>query len=139
MAKSAPQPSAQFPAPEDLGPRDWGTETLLFAIPGKLMLKRIEMKAGTKGGLQYHHKRDEGGVIIEGEAWVVYDRGDGLHSRFLGAGDIFVFPCGAVHQIQAHTDCVYVEASTPYLNDRVRVDNEPGGLPSTKLEDVVSL
>jgi mannose-6-phosphate isomerase len=101
------------------------------------MLKRIEMRAGTKGGLQYHRFRDEGGVVISGEL-VVHGLDLNL-PRHCGPGDTFVFPKGSVHRIRAVTNCVYIEASTPFLNDRVRVDNEPGGLPSTNPEDVIAL
>jgi hypothetical protein len=55
---------------------------------------------------------------------------------------VFHFPAGAVHQAIAHTDCCYIEVSTPHFNDRVHVEGmygikkEEGGLPSTKLEEV---
>lgn len=139
-----PNGPAFFPRREDLGPREWGEETLLFVIPGEVMMKRIRMKAGAKGGLQYHRCRDEGGVILEGRALVRFDEGEGLVEMECEPGDVFVFPQGAVHQIEALTDCVYIEASTPFLNDRVHVEHlygleEAGGLPSTEPEDVVAL
>ena len=46
-----------FPAPKDMGKRDWGTETLLAVVPEKFSLKKLFLKAGYKGGLQYHHKK----------------------------------------------------------------------------------
>lgn len=103
------------------------------------------MKASAKGGLQYHHKKDEGGIVISGEMLVRYDDGSAvgaLTSRICRAGDCFHFPVGAIHQSEALTDCVYIEASTPYFNDRVHceadygIDDEAGGLPSTTIEEV---
>ena len=138
--------SATFPPAEDLGPRVWGKEELLFAVSGKFTFKRISMDAGAIGGLQYHHKKDEGGYVTGGRAIVRYDPGDGsLSERVVEVGDCFFFPQGAVHQVEAITPFEYIEVSTPYLNDRVHVEHlygiakEDGGLPSTKIEDVVEL
>jgi mannose-6-phosphate isomerase-like protein (cupin superfamily) len=135
--------SASFPEPEDVGPRQWGTEELLFKVSGKFTFKRIRMNAGARGGLQYHHKKDEGGYVTCGMAIVRYDPGSGtLVDRIVEEGDAFFFPQGAVHQIEAITAFEYVEVSTPYFNDRVHVESEygiaeeAGGLPSTELEDV---
>jgi mannose-6-phosphate isomerase-like protein (cupin superfamily) len=135
--------SATFPTPEDLGFRQWGNEELLFKVSGKFTFKRITMHAGAKGGLQYHHKKDEGGYVTCGMAIVRYDPGNGtLVDRIVEEGDAFFFPQGAVHQIEAITAFEYIEVSTPYFNDRVHVEDlygieeEAGGLPSTELEDV---
>ena len=137
---------AQFPKPENLGPRQWGTEELLFALTGKFTFKKITMIRGAKGGLQYHHKKDEGGYVTFGRAIIRYDRGDGvLDERIVGPGDVFWFPQGAVHQAEALSQFEYLEVSTPFLNDRVHVEHEygieeeAGGLPSTRLEDVTQL
>lgn len=114
--------------------------------PGKYTLKRIEMKKGAKGGLQYHHLKDEAGVMLKGEMLVRWDDGSGSLRKFIcKPGDSFHFPPGAVHQSEALTDCCYIEASTPHFNDRVHVEydyglpEESGGLPSTRLEDVVAV
>jgi mannose-6-phosphate isomerase-like protein (cupin superfamily) len=136
--------SAMFPEPEDVGPRQWGTEELLHTVSGKFTFKRIVMHEGAKGGLQYHHKKDEAGYVTCGMAIVRYDPGNGkLVDRIVEEGDTFVFPQGCRHQVEALTAFEYVEVSTPYLNDRVHVEylygieEEAGGLPSTSLEDVV--
>ena len=134
--------NVEFPTLEDLGHRDWGSETLLALVPGKYSLKRLDIKAGHKGGLQYHHLKDECGYLVSGKLIIRYDSGDGrLSERPLNTGDTFHFPPGAVHQEEAVTDCVILEASTPHFNDRVRVEAEyglvdEGGLPSVPIEDV---
>ena len=43
--------------PEKLGHRDWGEEYLLSLVSGKYTFKKIIIKAGKKGGLQYHQKK----------------------------------------------------------------------------------
>jgi mannose-1-phosphate guanylyltransferase len=141
-----PNGAAQFPEPHDVGPRPWGREILLCVASGHYTFKRLEMKAGAKGGLQYHHKKDEAGYILEGELLVRYDSGTGeLRERVCKAGDVVHFPQGAVHQEEALTDCVILEVSTPFLNDRVRVEEHyglqtpQGGLPSTTPDEVEAL
>jgi quercetin dioxygenase-like cupin family protein len=135
-------PTARFPRPESVGPREWGTETLLLLAPQKYTMKLITMKQGAKGGLQYHRQKDEGGVMTKGTMLIRYDENGELKERKVRAGEVFHFPTGCVHQAEAITACAYIEVSTPHFNDRVHVESdygieaEAGGLPSTKLEDV---
>ena len=61
--------------------------------------------------------------------------------KILKPGASFHFPPGAVHQEEALTDCVIIEASSPHFNDRVRVEKKYGmsskdGLPSTLKNEV---
>jgi len=132
----------KFPQPKSVGDRPWGTEDLLVLIPGKLMLKRLFLKAGNKGGLQYHRLKDECGILLQGEMIIRYDNGKGeIIERRIMAGEAFHFPPGAVHQEEAVTDCIIIEGSTPHFNDRVRCETiyglgTPDGLPTTKLEEI---
>ncbi|MFM8836250.1 MAG: cupin domain-containing protein, partial [Actinomycetota bacterium] len=66
-----------FPKAEDIGFRTWGVETLLALVPGKFSFKRLEMKAGTKGGLQYHQLKNEVQILISGKLLIRYDSGTG--------------------------------------------------------------
>jgi len=59
----------------------------------------------------------------------------------LNKNSSFHFPPKTVHQEEALTDCLIIEASTPHFNDRVRVEKKYGlklskGLPSTKMKDI---
>ena len=131
-----------FPKPTDLGKREWGTEKLLALIPKKISLKKLFIKKGQKGGLQFHRKKNECGVIVSGKLKIKYDNGSGkLCEKILSTGETFHFPPGCVHQEEALTDCEIIEASTPHFNDRVRVEERyglknDGGLPSTNLKDI---
>ena len=125
-----------------MGKRNWGEEILLNLIPKKLTLKILKMKKGKMGGLQYHRKKNECGYILSGTLLIKYDNGKGkLVEKICKKGDSFHFPPFAVHQEKALTNCTIIEASTPYFNDRVRVEERyglkfPGGLKSTKLSDI---
>ncbi len=133
----------KFPKPESVGEREWGEEDLLVLVSGKYTLKRIFLKAGHKGGLQYHRQKNECGIVISGEMIVKFDNGVGdLEEKIVAAGDVFHFEPGVVHQTEAITDTVYIEASTPHFNDRVHVehlygiDGEAGGLPTTSADEI---
>tara|TARA_B110000259_G_C13824005_1_gene325866 strand:+ start:19 stop:450 length:432 start_codon:yes stop_codon:yes gene_type:complete len=135
--------NVKFPIKIDLGKRTWGKEILLSLIPKILSLKLLKLKKGKKGGLQYHHKKNECGYILSGRLIVRFDKGHGkLNKKILKAGDVFHFPPGSVHQEEALTECQIIEASTPHFNDRVRVENKYGlsvedGLPSTQKSKII--
>jgi mannose-6-phosphate isomerase-like protein (cupin superfamily) len=134
--------SEVFPIKQTVGERPWGTEDLLALVNEKFSVKRLNVKAGNKGGLQFHRLKDEVAVIISGQMLIRYDLGDGmLHEKIVTSGDVIHFPPGLVHQEEAITDCELLEASTPHFNDRVRVEFKYGfesseGLPTTRIEDI---
>ena len=83
----------EFFNPKDLGKRDWGKEELLAFSSKKWMMKKLFIKKGSKGGLQYHHLKDEGGFIVYGSMLVRFDDGKGsLTSKVLKEGSSFRFP-----------------------------------------------
>ena len=132
-----------FPKPQSVGERPWGTEDLLALVSKQFSVKRLKVKAGNKGGLQYHRHKDEVQIMISGKMIIRYDLGDKvLHEKIVEAGDVVHFPPGLVHQEEAITDCELFEASSPHFNDRVRVEKYYGikkfsGLPSTRSKDIL--
>ena len=131
-----------FPVSESVGERPWGTEDLLAVVTKQFSVKRLFIKKGNKGGLQYHRLKDEVAILISGQMLIRYDAGDGvLREKILGPGQTAHFQPGLVHQEEALTDCEIIEASTPHFNDRVRVEEEYGfgnseGLPTTKENEI---
>lgn len=124
------------PKKKSAGDRVWGEETILAVDPEKLMMKTLLVKAGCKGGLQYHRKRSEMGYIVYGKMIVRVGNGESIEEKILVAGDHYWFPPGVTHQEEAIEDTLIVECSTPWMNDRVRVESDYGidfteGLPST--------
>ena len=63
---------AIFPKKRFVGKRDWGEEILAALIPKKISLKILKIKKGKKGGLQYHRKKNECGIVISGKLKVNY-------------------------------------------------------------------
>jgi mannose-6-phosphate isomerase len=136
---------AKFPNPENLGERLWGEEILLAASAGNFTLKKLFIKAGSKGGLQYHRMKEEAGYVLSGQLLIRYDDGTGgLSEKIVGPGECFLFPKFSVHQEEAIEDTVIIEASTPFLNDRVRVEKKYGieeieGLPTTSESEIIKI
>ena len=134
--------SVVFPVAQSVGERPWGTEDLLALVSKQFSVKRLKIKAGNKGGLQYHRFKDEVAIMISGQMLIRYDLGNKiLQEKIVNAGEVVHFPPGLVHQEEAITDCEIIEASTPYFNDRVRMEEAYGfeksqGLPTTQEEDI---
>ena len=139
------RPCARFPKAETVGKRDWGEEILLVLSQGKFTMKKLIIKKGFSGGLQFHRKKDEAAYIISGSLLVTYENEEGLLiKKKLEKGEWLHFPNGSIHQETAITDVELLEVSTPHFNDRVRVENQFGldpldnqGLPSTKEDEIL--
>lgn len=107
-------------APRELGPKPWGQELLIAATPlytGKI----LTMRAGHRGGLQYHVTKDEAFHLVSGSVQVRHDDGHGLIWTLMHPGETYRIPPGAVHQVEAVEDSVLFEVSTPVFEDRVNV------------------
>ena len=135
-----------FPKAETMAVRPWGKEECLVLASKKYIFKRLTIRAGCRGGLQYHRLKDECGYVLKGKLKIILDDGSGKLVTFVkGEGDVFHFPPGLVHQEEALEDCIILEVTTPHANDRVRMESSYGivgsdkGLPTTKLCDVEHL
>lgn len=115
--------------PREIGPKPWGTELLIAETPHYIG-KVLSMTAGHRGGMQYHERKDETFYLFSGEAMVSYIvRANGVETVMdmtMQPGDSIHVPPGAVHQVEALTDCVFFEASTPVFEDRVNVGAQYG-------------
>ena len=108
-------------APRVLGPKPWGMETLIADTPHYIG-KVLSMRAGHRGGLQYHERKDETFYLFSGRAVVTSDDGHGvLVSIMMNPGMSYHIPPRAVHQVEAITDCLFFEVSTPVFDDRVNM------------------
>ncbi len=132
----------RFPKRKMMGKRNWGEEILLNIIPKKISFKLLKINKNKKGGLQYHRKKNECGYVLKGKLKIIYINKKGkLTHKILKKGDCFHFPPRSVHQEIAITNCEIIEASTPYFNDRVRMERKFGmssknGLRTTKVSQI---
>lgn len=111
---------------------------MILAHTDAYLGKKLAMKAGTAGGLQYHVEKEETFHLFEGRAEVETTTCDGELVKYpMEEGETYHVPPGAIHRVTAITDCILFEWSTPVFDDRVRVEEDfgetiDGGLPTTK-------
>lgn len=133
-----------LPNAKSAGDRPWGEEIILATGAGELIMKKLIIKAGSKGGLQYHRKRVEAGYIVSGKMIIRIGVNGNIEEKVLSAGEHFIFNKGVIHQEEALEDTIIIECSNPWLNDRVRVESDFGindisGLPSTNPGDEIKI
>jgi len=106
--------------------KPWGYE-LLFAHTPKYAGKVIFVKKGHRLSLQYHEKKDETLYIYEGKVLLDIEESDGrMVSKVVQPGECIPVPSFTKHRLKAIEDTTFLEASTPELDDVVRVEDDYG-------------
>lgn len=106
--------------------KPWGHE-VIWAHTDQYVGKVLHVKAGHSLSVQYHKQKDETVHLLSGEMIYRVKGPDGeLHDEKLKAGESFRNEPGTVHQMEAVTDCQMLEASTPHLDDVVRLTDRYG-------------
>lgn len=106
--------------------KPWGHE-LIWARTDRYVGKILHVKAGHVLSCQYHRRKDETMHVLQGE--LILRTGtdaEALDSRAFRAGESVHIPAGLIHQIEAVTDTDVLEASTPELDDLVRLSDRYG-------------
>ena len=106
-------------------PKPWGHETI-WAHTDRYVGKILHIKAGEALSVQYHNRKDETIHLLTGEMIYRVKQGDELRDMRLRAGESFRNEPGTIHQMEAVTDCDVLEASTPDLDDVVRLSDKYG-------------
>ena len=108
-------------------PKPWGYE-IIWARTDQYVGKILHVNAGEQLSVQYHNQKDETVHLLSGE--MVYrvklPNSDELQDMKLKTGESFRVAPLTVHYIQAITDCDILEASTPHLDDVVRLEDRYG-------------
>ena len=106
-------------------PKPWGSETI-WAVTDQYVGKVLHIKAGQALSLQYHNLKDETIHLLSGEMIYRVKIDGELRDVTLKAGESYRNEPGTVHQMEAVTDCDVLEASTPHLDDVVRLSDRYG-------------
>ncbi len=108
-------------------PKPWGHETI-WAHTDRYVGKILHVKAGHALSVQYHERKDETVYLLSGELkyWVKLGDADELQDMRLRVGDAFRITPGTIHYMEAVTDVDVLEASTPELDDVVRLSDRYG-------------
>lgn len=107
--------------------KPWGHE-LIWAHTDRYVGKILHITAGHALSVQYHERKDETVYLLSGTLryWVQLPGEPALRDMALRPGDAFRITPGTVHYMEAVTDCDVLEASTPELDDVVRITDRYG-------------
>jgi len=106
-------------------PKPWGYE-LIFARTDRYVGKILHIEPGHVLSLQYHNKKDESIYVLAGEIILRIQQGETLIERQLRQGAAFHIRPKVVHQFEAVATADLLEASTPELDDVVRLRDRYG-------------
>jgi mannose-6-phosphate isomerase len=105
--------------------KPWGYE-LIWARTDRYVGKILHVRAGHVLSLQYHNRKDETMHLLRGELILRIQPGSTLEERRITAGESVHIPPKLIHQIEAISDSDVLEASTPELDDLVRLQDRYG-------------
>jgi len=107
--------------------KPWGRE-IWWAVTDRYVGKRIEVKAGHALSLQYHQRKMGTLYFLEGTARLQV----GEESREVTPGHAITLAPGTVHRVEAISDVVFFEVSTPELDDVVRLEDRYGRVEASE-------
>jgi len=105
--------------------KPWGHE-IIWAKAERYVGKILHIEPGHVLSLQYHNKKDESIYVLRGEIILRLQHGETLIERRVREGEAFHIPPKLVHQFEAVTVSDLLEASTPELDDVVRLKDRYG-------------
>jgi mannose-6-phosphate isomerase len=108
-------------------PKPWGHE-IIWAHTDRYVGKILHITAGQSLSVQYHERKDETVYLLTGTLryWVQLPGDAELRDVQLTPGEAFRITPGTIHYMEAVTDCDVLEASTPELDDVVRLKDRYG-------------
>ncbi|HEV8383122.1 MAG TPA: cupin domain-containing protein, partial [Gemmatimonadales bacterium] len=92
----------------------------------KYVGKILHIEPGHVLSLQYHNKKDESIYVLSGEIILRIQQGETIIERPVHAGEAFHIPPKQIHQFEAVVVTDLLEASTPELDDVVRLKDRYG-------------
>ena len=106
--------------------KPWGYE-LVYARTDRYGAKILFVRKGEQLSLQFHRHKDEVIYVHDGRIELeIGDPGGALDTEVVGPGKAFRLKPGVVHRWRALEDAVVLEASTPELDDVVRLEDQYG-------------
>jgi len=101
--------------------KPWGKEEVI-EINDRYMMKKLTMWKGHRCSIQYHNIKRETIYVLSGQLRIYTGPSlDELTSRVFTEGETITLTPGVVHRMEAVEDSVYLEASTPEMDDVVRL------------------
>jgi quercetin dioxygenase-like cupin family protein len=105
--------------------KPWGHE-IIYAHTERYAGKILFIRAGERLSLQFHRRKEETIYILSGGLDFVVEEGGRLVTRVLSPGEAFHILPGVRHRMIARVDTEVAEASSPELDDVVRLEDVYG-------------
>ena len=108
--------------------KPWGYE-IIWAKSDRYVGKILHIEPGHVLSLQYHNKKDETIYVLNGEIILRFQQGETLIERPMLRGESFHITPKTIHQFEAVVSSDLLEASTPEIDDVVRLKDRYGRVP----------
>jgi mannose-6-phosphate isomerase len=104
--------------------KPWGKEEVI-EINDRYMMKKLTMWKGHRCSLQYHNLKQETIYVLSGKLKILLGKdSENLESKVYTADECITLEPGIIHRMEAVEDSVYIEASTPEMDDVVRLSDD---------------
>jgi len=101
--------------------KPWGREEVI-EVNHNYMVKKLTMFAGHRCSLQFHKMKRETIYVLSGLLNITQGTTqDTLVDKLYRAGDTITIPPWIIHRMEGVEDSVYLEASTPEMEDVIRL------------------
>lgn len=101
--------------------KPWGKEEVI-EINDKYMVKKLTMLKGHRCSLQYHNYKKETIYVLSGQLKIISGPDqNNLNEKTFNSGESITLSPGIVHRMEGIEDSVYLESSTPEMEDVVRL------------------
>lgn len=106
--------------------KPWGWENWI-EVNDNYVVKELYMTKGNSCSLQYHEKKHESFYVVKGKLKfsVGTDKND-LKEIILNVGDYHTIEPFTIHRMEAIEDSLYLESSTNFLDDVIRLEDKYG-------------
>ena len=104
--------------------KPWGKEEVI-EINEHYMVKKLTMWKGHRCSLQYHNQKKETIYVLSGQLKIYSGPSENeLAVKIYSPNDTITLLPGTIHRMEGVEDCVYLEASTPQMEDVVRIQDD---------------
>jgi len=104
--------------------KPWGKEEVI-EINDKYMVKKLTMLKNHRCSLQLHNHKKETIYVLSGKLRIISGQNiKELSSRVYSEGETITILPGIIHRMEGAEESVYLEASTPEMDDVVRLDDD---------------
>jgi mannose-6-phosphate isomerase-like protein (cupin superfamily) len=105
--------------------KPWGHE-LIFAENERYAGKVLHLEPGHSLSLQYHERKDETLLVLQGELTLSVEVEGEMRDLRLRPGDVHRIRPGVRHRLTAEGPVEVIEVSSPELDDVVRLEDRYG-------------